>query len=61
MKWTREVPTVAGWYWWREKSGAPPTTLLLEMQDGEMHCMTWEDAPEDMGGEWYGPLEVPHG
>ena len=53
--WTTEKPTEAGWYWWRSKPSTPQTHLL-EMQDGELHCMTWEDAPEDMGGEWQGPI-----
>ena len=36
MKWTREPPTVPGWYWVRLKGASTPWMREFELVDGEL-------------------------
>ena len=56
LKWTKEPPTVDGFYWWRS-----------DLFDDELHRVVFEDGfvssnsmgdgeLEDWGGQWYGPI-----
>jgi hypothetical protein len=62
MEWTRERPTVAGYYWYRDEYAPSDIVNILPMT-----LRFWEmDEEEDMikwrrihPGEWYGPLTVP--
>ena len=49
--WSRERPTKAGWYWWRDLPSAEAQPVkVLAYSDGS--AMTHCDY-----GEWQGPLE----
>lgn len=67
--WTREKPTVAGWYWWRSLNGmigpeiiqidntnGPDTDLEVIGPFGETPLDEWIAESEDEPGEWQGPL-----
>lgn len=68
--WTKTLPTVVGWYWWRDDI----TRLVIirkvsNWPGGGLAVFDWRLArnpdgvttPEVVGGEWCGPLEVPGG
>jgi hypothetical protein len=51
--WRDEMPTRAGWYWWRVNAERDAIILLLTVEtiaNRQMHS-----------GEWAGPLESPTG
>jgi len=59
--WTRDQPTVAGWYWWRFTADSRYVVFDLTEQNGVLYRRDdsgklWE-YPED--GEWAGPLTLP--
>ena len=57
--WTKQPPTVPGWYWWRAY-GAIAVMEVCE-QDGEMIAQNdgcWFKA-RFADGEWAGPLTLP--
>lgn len=61
LAWTKEPPTVAGYWWHRRHAEANPCAVLVTFDSGSMD-VTWcgGNLPEVFGGgEWYGPIEVP--
>ena len=64
--WTRNAPTKEGWYWWRNllTDNAPEVWAIVDHGDGFEVVGPFDETAldewvSDMGGEWYGPLEVP--
>ena len=65
--WTREAPTVPGWYWWRA-IGEHESEILFYF-DGERTIATIErhcglaryNIDAFFGGEWSGPISPPGG
>lgn len=60
MNWTKEIPTVGGWYW--VMCSYTKVKFIEFIQDGSY----WDDAIGDsfpftyeQGYEFYGPLEEP--
>lgn len=61
-RWTRERPTVAGWYWWRIQEDSDPFVVEVVREGGKLWAQwirrgriaTW--LVSDHGGEWKGPL-----
>lgn len=65
--WTSEKPTQPGWYWWRSNKKSEPFIMHLGMTAREIdgpeilctdNCED-QETPDDLGGEFLGPLEVP--
>jgi hypothetical protein len=61
MRWTRNKPTVPGWYWWKtyavmtnQEAG---TSIVFVAED--RYCSIEGDYVENLGGEWAGPLPLP--
>lgn len=65
MKWTADLPTVTGWYWWRIKEKAWMGIHHVQQsidESGACYCAvttTEGDTVEDLGGEWAGPIDPP--
>ena len=64
--WTSKAPTKDGWYWWRNllTDNAPEVWAIVDHGDGLEVVGPFDETAldewvSDMGGEWYGPLEVP--
>ena len=63
IQWTTEKPAQSGWYWLREP--ALPLLGVIVQVDVEADTVyssgTSDDASLDqmLGGEWFGPLEMP--
>ena len=64
--WTSKAPTKEGWYWWRNllTDNAPEVWAIVDHGDGLEVVGPFDETAlgewvSDMGGEWYGPLEVP--
>ena len=57
MEWSKEGPTVPGWYWYRNKH----VTWIVEVkfEDGEL-CMDWGQPVHQVYGDWSGPIEAPN-
>ncbi|WP_413935987.1 hypothetical protein [Nitrospira sp. BLG_1] len=61
LVWTRERPTVPGWYWYRDMTTVPRVVSLI--QDGyglvvygiEEYC----NRLYEVRGEWAGPIPPP--
>jgi hypothetical protein len=57
VTWTDELPVKDGWYWWRASDEHSPEAkhVVKGLTDwgGEM------EEVRNIGGEWYGPIEVP--
>lgn len=63
LRWTKEIPTEPGWYWYRcgPKPVYPPTMLEVCKLKGWNNLVTadeWEDI-KDYDGEWAGPIPLP--
>lgn len=69
MIWTRDVPTIPGWYWFNGIAGGEAVTIeIVELDyDGNGNLNTvssgscgdelkWSDLPR-FQGEWIGPIE----
>lgn len=59
--WTREKPTVAGWYWWRRDQHALPGVAIVcsDLSGYYMNRTGYNstfDHVDDVIGEWLGPL-----
>lgn len=60
MQWTRELPTTAGWYWWKTlpeyeaQAVKVGKTGMVKVAGDSMHYDS-----KYLGGLWYGPLAVP--
>lgn len=68
MQWTKDVPTVPGWYWIRFRGPGenPEVVRILRKGDplvvweiGYEDCENLDDARFYQGAEWCGPLPVP--
>jgi hypothetical protein len=68
LAWSRELPAVPGWYWWRD--GSDDEAEVKEVCDvGYLACDHSAPTPGgyvqglfklgDVGGEWAGPIPVP--
>jgi hypothetical protein len=57
--WTREKPTVPGWYWWRRRVGHKAFVVYLEEHDGAMMEYSQGRYFTLENGEWAGPLAEP--
>lgn len=73
-QWTKEKPTIGGWYWYRHDTNRypdlpaelrEPSMLMVYESEGEMH---YQDTVNDlfgqkiqkqMSGLWCGPLVAP--
>jgi hypothetical protein len=65
LVWTKDKPTVPGWYWWRRNGDAQ----ILEVSVGggrNDRCRLWvrrgDEAAirvDDLNGDWAGPLDPP--
>ena len=52
LVWTKEPPTVPGWYWWREKDRPEGKAIIIYTNDMDlMYCADSE--------EWAGPIPMP--
>jgi hypothetical protein len=65
QRWSKEKPTVAGWYWWRQSRNdvAQPCFVYWAEQILYLH-RCWAKYPDRVlsdvrGGEWQGPI-TPH-
>lgn len=67
--WTTAAPTVPAWYWWKRErlntrivqvANWPGGGLAVRIPEMALHS-DGILAPEDAGGEWYGPLPLPPG
>lgn len=67
-EWENVPPETPGHYWWRSKDGMPATVVRIQYDrrsvrqrmlrayfPGDRHGQN----PQDMGGQWFGPLEEP--
>lgn len=55
--WTREKPTVPGWYWWRpEDNGLNPIVCWVSSDGIALFINFAPSMVRDMPGEWLGPL-----
>jgi hypothetical protein len=68
MKWTKELPAVSGWYWWRATPDHKPIVLSVNDWPGGGLALYYPRAaanldgyttPGQIGGEWEGPLKPP--
>lgn len=59
--WTTQTPTEDGYYWWRMNASCKAEIRLTRNGVVKFRWGVLEsyDAAENVGGEWYGPLEVP--
>lgn len=59
MNWTKEIPTVDGWYWMKDKYGVWIDKLKKGAAYNDVfEC--WDDPyTKEDGIEFYGPLEEP--
>jgi hypothetical protein len=55
MKWTTELPTQPGLYWWKFKEHLKPTPVVLE----ESGYLETGFLPSEVEGVWYGPILPP--
>lgn len=60
MNWTKTPPTRPGAYWWRlNKKDKEPCLVIEEHSadwDGELIDVSSDRPPNEVGGEWCGPL-----
>lgn len=60
--WSSDPPKVPGWYWWRHVEIRQGVVVWVREDEGLMwvHVPHREPrAPEEIGGEWSGPLVPP--
>jgi hypothetical protein len=61
MTWTKDKPTVPGWYWYRNPHGFVWVENIDE-KDGELCAVSTAGVMylvENYPGEWAGPLPLP--
>jgi len=59
LKWTSELPTQEGWYWYRDEDEL--VCLRLCLAEAGL-CVLYDGAFQPLDifiGEWYGPIEPP--
>ena len=68
LRWTREKPTVPGWYWMQSKTQSATIVRIDTSVDDNLcvdgledfDCEAWQDDLGTMaGGEWAGPIPAP--
>lgn len=61
LTWTRDRPTVPGWYWMRTQSGAFEEIVEVFRRRGDLYVSEPDDLYPLSGyaGEWAGPLPHP--
>jgi hypothetical protein len=63
LKWTKEPPTVPGYYWWRDGHVGPAGVLRLAEEGRALLSFSTKSdfvcPPRMRGGEWCGPIEPP--
>ena len=67
MTWTSTQPATAGYYWWRREGYDPRVLRVVAWPGGGLavHLPQLSRHSDgictisDIGGEWWGPLEVP--
>lgn len=65
--WTREPPTAAGEYWWRDEGSLPRVVTVFDWRGGGVACVFRSRShnpdgittPQHVGGLWCGPLTPP--
>ena len=57
-RWTREHPSVPGWYWWRQSRESDPSVVHLFV-DYEGLWIADPGFVMRTGGEWAGPIPEP--
>lgn len=59
MTWTRDTPTVPGFYWWREPGKEKAVMARTRLLGGKLVCLpegSIAALASDLGGAWQGPL-----
>lgn len=68
MNWTKEKPTVEGWYWYHGPFRYPSDEAETYMTEVYLSCGyliagrtsdDWDINVSELSGEWYGPIEPP--
>ena len=68
MKWTTELPTEPGWYWFRNARLDKPTIVKVERYNKKLGAIIYHGLTRgcayfitvhDDTGEWAGPIEEP--
>lgn len=64
MKWTRNIPTVEGWYWrfipWEDDHHKAVVVFLRKKHDGTMYMHGEPLDSHDIENDWWaGPLVIP--
>ena len=62
QRWTREKPTVEGWYWLVEDGWGGPEVVLVKSANLLLRVYFTSGRREDVGtvnAEWYGPIQRP--
>ncbi len=59
LRWTNEVPTVPGWYWWRRLLNHTPIVLGITEFDSMQYSGLSGNYPIYNFGEWAGPVLPP--
>ena len=61
MKWTTELPTASGYYWWREPGSMDAFIVEVDIERQTVSSSGTDDdaSLDEMDGEWCGPLEQP--
>lgn len=58
MNWTKEIPTIDGWYWVKGEW----TSWIEEVKDSSLYSNIfeeWQNIDKNDDLEFYGPLEEP--
>ncbi len=56
MNWTREKPTAAGWYWWRQEKGMMEVPREVVYSPFYRGLVTQGERLIAGDGEWLGPI-----
>jgi hypothetical protein len=64
LTWTREKPTVPGWYWWRGNKQDFAQTTYVQFSEAGNGCVSFTEGQRykplrEVCGEWAGPLAEP--
>ncbi len=61
LKWTKKLPTVDGFYWWKRSGGAKDTGIRVRaiVERGNVVAVYTKQTSLSEGywkGQWYGPI-----
>jgi len=70
LKWTKNKPTVSGWYWWRFEENIVPHMVYVVLEsvlrpvEKDRWLILYPNSTEEFevetrGGEWSGPIPEP--